>query len=272
MGPFGQLAGSHFSFQRDQEVLRATPAHKAFEKCAQAFHPGVSQYHKSQQSDRIGRFWSHSWHGSRWMKVLTLLVQYNGLASILLGTCAAFVMMLLFGLGHLPIYESPNYFNRGEPVSLWSLVVGLLVAIVTFTLWKPQQHVFFDRICINDGDPDMKTEAIVSLAGMLKESKELLVLWDASWSDRLWCLFELAAFLKCKNAEGGRRVLIIRPTIVGPCSMATFLTTWFGIFGLSMFPLSGFGALLLAMSGFWAIVAFRSFFFSVEMLEEGVSG
>ena len=201
------------------------------------------------------------------MKVLTLLVEYNGLASILLGTCAAFVMMLLFGLGHLPIYESPNYFNRGEPVSLWSLVVGLLVAIVTFTLWKPQQHVFFDRICINDGDPDMKTEAIFSLAGMLKESKELLVLWDTTWSDRLWCLFELAAFLKSKNAEGSR-VLIIRPTIVGPCTIASFLCAWATFFGGSMFPVSGFGTLLAAVSGFWAVAAFRGYFFSVEILEE----
>ena len=142
----------------------------------------------------------YSWHGSRWMKVLTLLVQYNGLASILLGTFAAFVMLLLFSLGHLPIYERPSY-NGEEGSSLWSLAVGLLVSIVSFTSWKSRQQVFLDRICINHEDADMKTEAIFSLAGMLKASKELLVLWDTSWSDRLWCLFEMAAFLKSKNAE-----------------------------------------------------------------------
>ena len=256
-----------------QEVLRVTPAYKACEKCAQVFRAGSSssQYHKSQQSDRIGRFWSYSWHGSRWMKVLTLLVQYNGLASILLGTFAAFVMLLLFSLGHLPIYERPSY-NGEEGASLWSLAVGLLVSIVSFTSWKSRQQVFLDRICSNHEDADMKTEAIFSLAGMLKASKELLVLWDTSWSDRLWCLFELAAFLKSKNAENSRRVLIIRPTLVGPCSIASFLTTWSGMFGLSMFPLSGFGALLLAMSGFWAIVAFCGYFSAVEILEERDSG
>lgn len=201
------------------------------------------------------------------MKVLTLLVQYNGLASILLGTFAAFVMLLLFSLGHLPIYERPSY-NGEEGASLWSLAVGLLVSIVSFTSWKSRQQVFLDRICINHEDADMKTEAIFSLAGMLKASKELLVLWDTSWSDRLWCLFEMAAFLKSKNAENSRRVLIIRPTTVGPCSIAALLTTWSSMFGLSMFPLSGFGALLLAMSGFWAIVAFRGYFSAVEILEE----
>ena len=252
-----------------QEVLRVTPAYKACEKCAQVFRVGSSssQYHKSQQSDRIGRFWSYSWHGSRWMKVLTLLVQYNGLASILLGTFAAFVMLLLFSLGHLPIYERPSY-NGEEGASLWSLAVGLLVSIVSFTSWKSRQQVFLDRICINHEDADMKTEAIFSLAGMLKASKELLVLWDTSWSDRLWCLFEMAAFLKSKNAENSRRVLIIRPTTVGPCSIAALLTTWSSMFGLSMFPLSGFGALLLAMSGFWAIVVFCGYFSAVEILEE----
>ena len=83
---------------------------------------------------------------------------------------AAFVMMLLFSVGHLPIYDPPNY-NRAEKSSFWSLAMGLLVAIVSFTLWEPQQHVFLDRTCINSEDADTKTEAIFSLAGMLKESK-----------------------------------------------------------------------------------------------------
>ena len=283
VGTCGQMSWFHPILRRlsTQEVLRVTPAYRAFEKCAQVFRPGSSssQYHKSQQSDRLGRFWSYSYHGSRWMQVLTLLVQYHGLASILLGTSAAFVMMLLFSLGYLPIYERPSYNGEKgtslygeEGSSLWSLAVGLLVSIVSFTSWKSRQQVFLDRICINHEDADMKTEAIFSLAGMLKASKELLVLWDTSWSDRLWCLFELAAFLKSKSAENSRRVLIIRPTIVGPCSIAALLTTWSSMFGLSMFPLSGFGALLLVMSGFWAIVAFRGYFSAVEILEERDSG
>ena len=205
------------------EVLRVTPAYKAFETCAGAFHDNHREFHhKSRRSEEITRFWSHSWHGSRWQKVLTLLTLYNALPSILLGTVAAFAMMVLFALEILPGFSRLSCCPTW-PWSTWSLLTGLVVSIPSFILWKPKEDVFFDRICISE-DSNLKAEAIFSLAGMLNKSKHMLVLWDLSWSDRLWCLFELAAFLKCKKAEDGQQKLMIRPTFVGPVSIASFLT------------------------------------------------
>ena len=142
----------------------------------------TSTWHKSWQSDRIDRFWSHSWHGTKWSKVLTLLVLYNGKASMWLGTLAAFVMSLLYAFGFLPSLERERPYVR----SVWSLSTGFLVSILTFILWKPRQAVFFDRICINEEDSQLKRAAIFSLAGILKQSREMLVLWDPSWCDLAW--------------------------------------------------------------------------------------
>ena len=125
------------------------------------------------------------------------------------------------------------------------------MTLLLFCFGRPKQEVFFDRICIHPGDEALKLDAIFSLAGILKESKdstkknqktrwtvtesqyhyyktchmcffssqtkrykrfdsiryqEMLVLWDQSWSSRLWCLFELAAFLKStvdSDSKGG---------------------------------------------------------------------
>ena len=235
-------------------------------------------HHKSRRSDKIDRFWSHSWHGAKWSKVLTLLVLYNGKASMLLGTLAAFVMSLLYAFGYLPELVDRMHHVR----SVWSLSTGFLVSTLTFILWKPRQAVFFDRICINQEDSQLKSSAIFSLAGILRNSKEMLVLWDPSWCDRLWCLFELAAFLKCKKAEGSKQVLIVRPTLVGPCSIAVFLTVWAAMLGLIalpwdlalaktleiwIWPLVGFMGCGFAV-GFWALTAFRRFFRSVDVLED----
>ena len=52
----------------------------------------------------------------------------------------------------------------------------------------------------------------------------MLVLWDPTWSDRLWCVFELAAFLRSKVAS--EQVLLIRPTVLGPCSIALFIAAF----------------------------------------------
>ena len=49
----------------------------------------------------------------------------------------------------------------------------------------------------------------------------MMILWDPSWSQRLWCLFELAAFLKSKRSSG--QELVIRPTIIGTVSIGCFL-------------------------------------------------
>ena len=61
---------------------------------------------------------------------------------------------------------------------------------------------------------------VQGLAGFLKQSDEMLVLWDPSWTERLWCLFELAAFLKSRR--GREQKLTVRPTLFGPCSIVVF--------------------------------------------------
>ena len=262
------------------EVLRVTPAYKVFQTCAEAFHRKNERelHHKSRRSEEITTFWSHSWHGGCWQKVLTLMVFYNSLASILLGTVAAFTMMWLFALGYLPGFARTS---QGDMLwSPWSLGTGLVVSLVSFVLWKPKEDVFFDRICISQ-DSDLKAEAIFSLAGMMKNSKKMLVLWDPSWSDRLWCLFELAAFLKCKGAVTGE-VLMIRPTFVGPCSIAAFLTAGASMLALTTFPMASsesgpsthliprvLGVLsICCVVGLSALMAFRGYFRSLQVLDE----
>lgn len=64
------------------EVLRVTPAYKALQKCGEAFRLTRDLYHESEQSEEISSFWSHSWHGNSWKKMLTLMVLYNGLPSL----------------------------------------------------------------------------------------------------------------------------------------------------------------------------------------------
>ncbi|CAE7634004.1 RE2 [Symbiodinium sp. CCMP2592] len=77
-------------------------------------------------------------------------------------------------------------------------------------------------ICISQSDPGLKTDAILSLAGLLKNSDRMLILWDPTWTERLWCLFELAAFLKSKKTQ--QQHLIVRPIFMGPLSISVFLT------------------------------------------------
>ena len=45
----------------------------------------------------------------------------------------------------------------------------------------------------------------------------------AATKERLWCLFELAAFLKSKKTSSRKQTLIVRPIFLGPISIAVFV-------------------------------------------------
>ena len=107
------------------EVLRVTPAFRAFQQCAAALRSGCDGdfFYKSHRSRKISTFWSHSWHGGHWKKILTLIILYNGPAAIFLGFFTAILMMLLFSFELLPGYD--RGFQIRMNWSTWSLSSGL---------------------------------------------------------------------------------------------------------------------------------------------------
>merc|ERR1719356_1182884 len=68
--------------------------------------------------------------------------------------------------------------------------------------------VFLDQVCINQVDEEKMKKGIYSLAGFLKHSQSMLVLWSPEYFSRLWCVFELAAYLKM-NSTGGDRIIFV---------------------------------------------------------------
>ena len=60
------------------EVLRTARAHQAFQHFAAALRVGSDGdfYYKSRKSHKISTFWSHSWHGGHWKKILTLILGF----------------------------------------------------------------------------------------------------------------------------------------------------------------------------------------------------
>ena len=109
------------------------------------------------QVQQISSFWSHSWHGGHWQKILTLLMLYNGPASVLVGSLVAFLMTLLFSLGLLPGFIRDPV-NFGHVVSsTWALVSGYVASMVVPTylytdMWnraycyKEKKHLLRDLV------------------------------------------------------------------------------------------------------------------------------
>ncbi|CAE7632545.1 CCR3 [Symbiodinium sp. CCMP2456] len=218
------------------EVLRVMPAVKAFQHCFLALRCayGIDLLALSHQSETITDFWSHSWHGELWKKVLTLITIYNGRAAIGLGMFVAVVMMVLSLVLDLPGYDRHDM--RETDWSAWSSWSGFLVTVLVMIFWRSQTRVFLDRTCISQSDDELKSNGILSLAGMLRRSDSMLILWDPTWTERLWCLFELAAFLKSREHGASQQDLTITPTLLGPIRIGTFLTATAGSLAFRMAP------------------------------------
>ncbi|CAE7030157.1 cpr6 [Symbiodinium natans] len=205
------------------QILRAVPAFRVLQYFGRVLRHGGDFYHLSRPASTIDEFCSHSWHGSAWMKISLLLLMKNGVAAFVAGTLCALVMMCLFCLDMLPGYFRQPFLGTGVAYKYgpWSLLTGVLVSCLFLLLWRPKQSMFLDRICINQVDQILKAEGVLNIGAILKHSNSMLVLWDTTFASRLWCLFEIAAFLK--SHEDGLEHLLIKPTYLAPSTLVISL-------------------------------------------------
>ncbi len=261
------------------EVVRVTPVFQVFQQGAVALRESeVDFYFKSQSAVKISTFWSHSWHGSRWNKIITLITIYNGPAAAVSGMVSAVVAMILYCFEVLPgLDRGREVAGIVFPYSCWSLWFGFIATTLVTIFWQPRKRVFLDRLCISSTNQRLKTEAIFSLGGLLKHSDSMLVLWDPTWTERLWCLFELAAFLQSKKDQ--KKQLLIRPTFLGPMRISFFLMSFAGMIPLIMVPidvsqpifqLAAAGGVILCASvvSYVAMSTLRSYFRDLDIMKQ----
>ena len=67
---------------------------------------------------------------------------------------------------------------------------------------------FMDKVCIHQGDHELKSRAMQSLDIFLLYSRRMLVMWAPDYFNRLWCVYELATYLKL-HPDGMKRVVFL---------------------------------------------------------------
>eukprot|EP00929_Paragymnodinium_shiwhaense_P062868 TRINITY_DN31409_c0_g1_i1.p1 TRINITY_DN31409_c0_g1~~TRINITY_DN31409_c0_g1_i1.p1 ORF type:complete len:573 (-),score=91.21 TRINITY_DN31409_c0_g1_i1:206-1924(-) len=209
------------------DILRGTPAAVPLAGCGKLLSGtgsdlarglSVDLHHLSHQvneKDGIDDFWSHSWHAKSWQKRATLLLHYNGLAGFVCSVVGACMT------GALPLHWCIDPDNRKHLQivhslrSILSCIAGFVFFCLGLVFWQPGDLVFFDKVCIHQNDQVLKEEGIKSIGGILRASKRLLILSDPTYGQRLWCVFELAAFLFMKTVLNPSKAIKVRPIFHG---------------------------------------------------------
>ena len=76
---------------------------------------------------------------------------------------------------------------------------------------------WLDRICIHQTDMDKKKEQINALPVFVAQSSKMLVLWDQTYFERLWCNLELATCAR----YGGTDKVELMPLWLAPWLLST---------------------------------------------------
>ncbi|CAE7945289.1 unnamed protein product, partial [Symbiodinium sp. KB8] len=231
----------------DPSILRATQAWRVLYAGGSAVRlPNRHLFHHSFPASSIQVFWSHSWHGNKLLKTLLLLMLYNGPAATIAANISALLMMILQSASFLPGYERRGSVDRTVEFVLgpWCTLTGGLVFTLFLLTWKSNRVIFYDQICIHQTDPHLKREGILSIGAFLKHSDEFLLVWDDSYAGRLWCMLELAGYMKSHALKDLK--VHVRIVAMAPCILGVGFALWASMFQwLLVFDLSAVAAFVL---------------------------
>ncbi|CAE8623546.1 unnamed protein product [Polarella glacialis] len=169
-------------------------------------------------TDRYDIFISHTWRTGRIAKYAALLYYTSLFPALCAGLAASILAFALQVNGILPPFGYITDHRAAEipepfPGSLWCILMGGCTCFATLVTWArlfdlaesirgTKFFYFFDRLCINQNDAELKQVGIDSIGAYLRNSDSMLVLWAPEYFTRLWCVFELAVFLdQSTNAE-----------------------------------------------------------------------
>lgn len=189
---------------------------------------------QSFQVKQLDQFLSHSWHANDKAKTLALLVYYNGVAAVVAGFLLCVLATVLSEMSLLPYWhkksatkflEQLNDVVPGGPdhlqISAWGILayaIGYVYVLINWqwlrqclcVVWRGFKHqaIFFDKLCIHQTDDSLRRAGIEALGAFLLRSRQLVLVWDTTYFERMWCVFEIAVYLSL-NPQGGIGVVPI---------------------------------------------------------------
>ncbi|CAE7688830.1 unnamed protein product, partial [Symbiodinium sp. CCMP2592] len=164
---------------------------------------GSNIFESTQTAESVDVFLSHRWGSARWTKYLALCLYVNLTAA---AVCSVATWLLATAA---MIACAGGAANLGGNLLLMPILVYVPIAVFFFVFFFGQHvvhrfrplSVWVDRACVHQTDHDFKRRQIQALPVFVARSSSMLVLWDDSYFQRLWCQLELATFAKHGDAQ-----------------------------------------------------------------------
>jgi len=150
-------------------------------------------------------FVSHSWRGDRWKKYFAIAFMLQAYKAACIASLACVIGACFFTSRYewsgLWLDDMLDFLPIGCALTGGMICIFFVLLLFSHHLDQSNKTFFFDRCCIHQRNGALKRDGILHLGQFLQFSKRVLVLWDPSYFDRMWCLFELATFAKIKASQ-----------------------------------------------------------------------
>jgi len=156
----------------------------------------------------IDAFLSHEWMTPGWLKMAGLAFYLNTPRAVAAAVLVHAVLHALELAGAYtfpipPVHGDTRMFDGSEVVPSMRLQMHCALPMLVFFLvlrygqelpWGTR-YCFLDKTCIHQTDEAKKAIGIKQLGAFLRYSEHMVVLWQPKYFTRLWCVYELAAFM-----------------------------------------------------------------------------
>eukprot|EP00440_Ansanella_granifera_P023166 gb/GFBE01025156.1/.p1 GENE.gb/GFBE01025156.1/~~gb/GFBE01025156.1/.p1 ORF type:complete len:615 (+),score=87.78 gb/GFBE01025156.1/:1-1845(+) len=194
----------------EQRAVSLSTALTGFGKHFKAKQATAADFALSFNVRRYTTFVSHSWQTGRALKYLAFLYQHSLIPAMVASMAVALATALLQVFWILPpvTWYPWDEFSTGKaPLFIGCQVLGPVAFVLTLVLWVKccsffsclkfvsDSRLFIDKLCIDQQNDAKKQKGIDGIGARLRNSDQMLVLWDPTYFTRLWCCFEFALFL-----------------------------------------------------------------------------
>eukprot|EP00929_Paragymnodinium_shiwhaense_P043231 TRINITY_DN22264_c1_g1_i1.p1 TRINITY_DN22264_c1_g1~~TRINITY_DN22264_c1_g1_i1.p1 ORF type:complete len:768 (-),score=64.42 TRINITY_DN22264_c1_g1_i1:10-2313(-) len=228
----------------DPGLLRAVPVTEAlsgFGKHLASIAAQEEDYDLSEPVTELDDFLSHDWGTGRFEKVVSLCSLYNRRAASIVSCALAFPLAFIGAIAPVPMFQE----CAAQAVCPIIYYATFFFGQRILSLFGRRKYIFLDKLCIHQTDCDKKSAGILGLAGFLRASRRLVVLWSPRYFSRLWCTYELVTWCYLRGLDATN----VRFVPIASCIMQYHATMCFvGVRVIFNF--------LLVLHGPWAMTTY----------------
>ncbi|CAJ1417831.1 unnamed protein product [Effrenium voratum] len=181
-----------------------------------------SLFNASAETDAVDIFIGHSWGAGRWSKFLALCMYFN-LGTAIKCACGSWLLVVTVLLGWGGVTILGGSYLAFPCLTYLPISCFFLAFLFAHQIMGETPSVWVDKLCIHQTNPDLKAKQVAALPVFVARSRRMLILWDDTYFERLWCNLELAT---CARFGGAEKVEVL-PLWLAPWLLTSVLSQLF---------------------------------------------